>query len=515
MITTTQSRETYNLAATGATYSTNFKVFSKDEIECKLVRTSDDSEVALTIDVHYTIDGVLSETGQEVDLSLYEALNNISTWTSYDGGNWQLSIRRNMSPLQELDYNENDDFPAESHETALDRLTALVQDALSGVTGSITNVLGIKFPDNEPAGTSPELPSWTSRLGKLAGWDSVTGEWEAVDLDADNLGGMTGPANQTQGNLAIYSATQGGLEEQTGIDVSRFETQTLVQNVTDGLPTPGETGWNLSNGHIATINLTQGQEVTLSNIKAGQCELIVNQDGTGGRQLTFSSDFLNADSISLNTDANAITTLTFVSNGTNLIYKGSSAASKSAAGDVGTYRWFAYDIATAGPGGTSIEDDVGYLVCNGQAVSRTKYADLFAAIGEAYGAGDGSTTFELPDLTTDNRFIRSSTSAGTTQNQEIEDHRHYLSVWNACFSGNETNAALSALQSAINAIPGGSVSITLPSTQIRSVNYSLDDIGGNFTNYLNETSGASGSSTFDSNLETRPINISAIPAIKF
>ena len=38
------------------------------------------------------------------------------------------------------------------------------------------------------------------------------------------------------------------------------------------------------------------------------------------------------------------------------------------------------------------------LVCDGSAVSRTSYADLFAAIGTIYGAGDGSTTFNLPNL---------------------------------------------------------------------------------------------------------------------
>lgn len=40
----------------------------------------------------------------------------------------------------------------------------------------------------------------------------------------------------------------------------------------------------------------------------------------------------------------------------------------------------------------------GWLLCYGQAVSRTSYSDLFAAIGTTYGAGDGSTTFNLPDL---------------------------------------------------------------------------------------------------------------------
>lgn len=39
-----------------------------------------------------------------------------------------------------------------------------------------------------------------------------------------------------------------------------------------------------------------------------------------------------------------------------------------------------------------------YLICDGTAVSRTTYAELFALIGTTYGAGDGSTTFNLPDM---------------------------------------------------------------------------------------------------------------------
>lgn len=51
----------------------------------------------------------------------------------------------------------------------------------------------------------------------------------------------------------------------------------------------------------------------------------------------------------------------------------------------------------------------GWLMCNGQAVSRTTYAKLFSAIGTTYGTGDGSTTFNLPDLR--DRF---PVGAGTT-----------------------------------------------------------------------------------------------------
>ena len=50
----------------------------------------------------------------------------------------------------------------------------------------------------------------------------------------------------------------------------------------------------------------------------------------------------------------------------------------------------------------------GYLLCNGAAVSRTTYANLFGVISTLYGAGDGSTTFNLPDLR--DRFLE---GAGT------------------------------------------------------------------------------------------------------
>jgi microcystin-dependent protein len=41
----------------------------------------------------------------------------------------------------------------------------------------------------------------------------------------------------------------------------------------------------------------------------------------------------------------------------------------------------------------------GFLDCDGTAVSRSTYANLFTVIGTTYGVGDGSTTFNLPDLT--------------------------------------------------------------------------------------------------------------------
>lgn len=67
----------------------------------------------------------------------------------------------------------------------------------------------------------------------------------------------------------------------------------------------------------------------------------------------------------------------------------------------------------------------GWLECNGRAISRTSFSRLFAKIGTRFGAGNGSTTFNLPDLR--NEFIRGwdhTRSLGSKQASAFQDHRH-------------------------------------------------------------------------------------------
>lgn len=73
----------------------------------------------------------------------------------------------------------------------------------------------------------------------------------------------------------------------------------------------------------------------------------------------------------------------------------------------------------------------GWLKANGAAVSRTTYAALFAAIGTTFGVGDGSTTFNLPNLR--GEFIRGWDDArgvdagrvfGSAQSDELKSHTH-------------------------------------------------------------------------------------------
>ena len=92
---------------------------------------------------------------------------------------------------------------------------------------------------------------------------------------------------------------------------------------------------------------------------------------------------------------------------------------------------FPYAGATAPPG---------FLLCDGSAVNRTTQAALFAAIGTAWGVGDGSTTFNLPDLR--GQFLRgvddgsagldpdAPRTLGSVQLQTNTSHGHVVSQSN-------------------------------------------------------------------------------------
>ncbi len=72
-----------------------------------------------------------------------------------------------------------------------------------------------------------------------------------------------------------------------------------------------------------------------------------------------------------------------------------------------------------------------WLECDGSAVSRTTYTDLFAALGTTHGVGDGSTTFNVPDLRGEfirgwdnGRGVDSGRAFGSTQTDQFQGHEH-------------------------------------------------------------------------------------------
>ena len=99
----------------------------------------------------------------------------------------------------------------------------------------------------------------------------------------------------------------------------------------------------------------------------------------------------------------------------------------------------------------------GYLTCDGSAVSRTDYAALFAVIGTTWGAGDGSTTFNLPDF-------RGRTSIGAGTGTATDATAHALGA-----SGGTETVKLTAAQSGVPAhshpLPNSSIVYNANGTQ--------------------------------------------------
>ena len=146
----------------------------------------------------------------------------------------------------------------------------------------------------------------------------------------------------------------------------------------------------------------------------------------------------------------------------------------------------------------------GWLSCDGSAVSRTTYADLFAVIGTTWGAGNGSSTFTLPDLR--GAFLRGTGSHGTSnmadgndfagpavgsfENDQMQGHKHTINV-----SNGDGTASL----------PGGTQS---------SLNRSGNGASGDTPGVMNNNFGAGANGTPRTGDETRPFNAGVNYCIK-
>lgn len=93
----------------------------------------------------------------------------------------------------------------------------------------------------------------------------------------------------------------------------------------------------------------------------------------------------------------------------------------------------------------------GWFLCQGQAVSRTTYSELFAVIGTAFGEGDGSTTFNLPDMresvpkgagltgkTVGNHLDADGLAVGEFLDDRVQTHTHLMGVTQSALANGDT-----------------------------------------------------------------------------
>jgi phage-related tail fiber protein len=229
---------------------------------------------------------------------------------------------------------------------------------------------------------------------------------------------------------------------------------------------------------------------------------------TGNITLNAQSDirFADADSsnfVALQAPVTVASNLTLTlpatdgSSGQALTTDGSGALSFATIGGVpiGAVFYFAANTPPAG-----------FLECNGAAVSRTTFAALFAITGTTYGSGNGSTTFNLPDLR--GEFIR-----GWDNSRGVDTNRVFGSL-----QAEATQLISHTHSSTVTAYgPGGGLSSGSGSITYGAGFTELNDGDGNIipnphTASLTYTTGTPSTS---GGTETRPRNLALLPCIKF
>jgi hypothetical protein len=158
-ISTTTSKVSYTGNGVTTVFAYTFKIFADSEVTVYV------DGVLKTLTTHFTVSGAGTASGGNVT---FTAGNIPASSTS-------VVLLRNITKTQLTDYVENDSFPAETHESALDKLTMLVQDVDNAVTGDI-----FRFSDSVgDAGVVTITKTVAERASKVLAFDT-SGDLQAT-----------------------------------------------------------------------------------------------------------------------------------------------------------------------------------------------------------------------------------------------------------------------------------------------------------------------------------------------
>lgn len=170
----------------------------------------------------------------------------------------------------------------------------------------------------------------------------------------------------------------------------------------------------------------------------------------------------------------------------------------------------------------------GWLKANGAAVSRSTYSSLFSAIGTTFGSGDGSTTFNLPDLRgeflralDDGRGVDSARALGSAQSGQNASHTHTGTTDSGGSHTHTGSAASSGAHS--HTVASGATDSGANTGQVAYSSTNPDTVStsssGAHTHTLSIDSGGAHTHTFTTassgGTEARPRNIALLACIKY
>ena len=162
-LSTTEARVQY--APTGATVFAFPYLFLANTHLVVILTTVGEVDIPQVLGVDYTVTGALNPSGGSITMASAPATGT------------KLTIYRQVPLTQLVDYVANDSFPAETHETALDKLTMLCQQLYDFVNRCLS------LPVTEPVTTSTAIPNAATRANKVLGFD-VSGNITPFDITA-------------------------------------------------------------------------------------------------------------------------------------------------------------------------------------------------------------------------------------------------------------------------------------------------------------------------------------------
>jgi microcystin-dependent protein len=366
-VTTTVNRVQYNGDDSTTSFSVPLYFLANSWIKV-ILTSSAGADSTWTEGVDYTLTGATVAAGGTL------------TATTAPATGERLTIYREAPYNQLTTYEYSGSFPADANEDTVDKNTILIQQVRE-----LADTLAITFPQSEPTGTANTLPEFETRKGKYVYF---------TDAGVLTVAAVTAQDLLDEDDMVSNSATEGATQQSIVAYTNPAVNNSAVQRSDTVTPNGNVASWGSSNGVLEDGYAFLDEDDMSSNSATGLAsqqsikayaarqpastteDNIPQWDAVTG-ELKDGLDFLDEDDMSSDS-ATALPSQQSV-----------KAYVDTFANPIGGMMLWPDEAAVP---------NANWLKCDGQAVSRTTYATLFGVVGTKYGVGDGSTTFNLPDL---------------------------------------------------------------------------------------------------------------------